>query len=77
MSFPPGSRLRLVVRIMPKDSWYWPLAIIDPRTGKGSIIDAGERLDMYNGAWLPDGRVFGFANVMLSSLWRFQPDVAR
>jgi hypothetical protein len=63
---------RLVVRVSLNHSWYAPVAILDPRTGKIEPIDAGVDLDMSNGGWTPDGRVIAFANPTFSSLWRFR-----
>jgi hypothetical protein len=63
---------RLVVRVSLNDSWYAPVAILDPRTGAVEPIKAGVDLDMSDGGWTQDDRVVAFANPTFSSMWRFR-----
>jgi len=64
---------RIAVRVVPKDSWFWPTAILDPRRGVLSPIPGVREIDMLSAAWTSDGRVVAFAVPFRSSLWRFQP----
>jgi Tol biopolymer transport system component len=62
---------RIAARMTRTDSWYWPLGILDPRTGRVEIVDAGPQLDVAGG-WAPDGRIVAAANSTLSTLWRYR-----
>lgn len=63
---------RLVVRVAPNDSWYWPVAILDPRTGRLERVPAGDEMDMFGSGWDGQGRLVIIANKTRSSLWRFR-----
>ncbi len=64
---------RIVVRLGPKDSWFYPAGILDPRAGTIEILPGGEDADMSSSGWGPDGRVVTAAMLFRSSLWRFSP----
>jgi len=64
---------RIIVRTAPRDSWFWPAAFLDPRTGQLEPVWPGIDADMYGG-WTPEGRVVAGALFTYSSLWRFTPN---
>ena len=64
---------RIVVRVVAADSWFWPAAILDPRSGALTEIPGARDRDMDRPAWSPDGRLVSLALPMRSSLWRFRP----
>lgn len=68
-----GKDGRLAVRLAPKDSWFWPAAILDPRTGKIETIPAGFDADMAYPAWDRQGRLVTSASTLSASLWRLRP----
>ena len=65
---------RIAVRVASKESWFWPAAILDPRTGELKVLDPpGFDADMASPGWDRDGRLVTTAIAMRSSLWRFRP----
>ena len=67
---------RIAVRIVPKDSWFWPAAVLDPRSGGLTQLPGVRDLDMPKPAWGADGRLVSLAQPERSSLWRFRPVTA-
>jgi len=63
---------RIALTVISPASWYWPMAILDPRTGKLEILPPGLAYDMYGG-WDSEGRIVYYAQGQESSLWRFRP----
>ena len=63
---------RIVVRAAPKDSWFYPAALLGLRTGLVERVWPEIEADMM-GTWMPDGRVVAIANHTYSNLWRFTP----
>jgi dipeptidyl aminopeptidase/acylaminoacyl peptidase len=64
---------RIAVQLAPKDSWFWPAAILDPRSGKITQLPVLREFDMPYPAWGPDGRLVSLALPFRSALWRFSP----
>jgi hypothetical protein len=64
---------RIVLQVAPRDSWYWPAAILDPRTGAMEMISDIDA-DMNVPGWDDQGRVVVSAMFLRSSLWRFRPE---
>jgi len=62
---------RIALTVISPASWYWPMAILDPRTGKLEILPPGLAYDMYGG-WDSQGRIVYYAQGQESSLWRFR-----
>jgi len=65
---------RVVVNVVSRASWFWPAAILDPKTGRLSIIPPGLAYDMVSAGWDAQGRVVTVALGLESSLWRFRPE---
>ena len=55
-----------------KDSWFWPAAVLDPRSGGLIQLPGVGDLDMPKAAWGADGRLVSLAQPTRSSLWRFR-----
>jgi hypothetical protein len=64
---------RIVVEVVSRASWFWPAAILDPVTGKLSIVPPGLGYDMILGGWDAEGRVVTTAMGLECALWRFRP----
>src|SRR5262249_14595849 len=64
---------RIAVQVGPHDSWYWPAAILDPKTGAMEFISEG-LADMNRPGWDDQGRVVVAAQFLRASLWRFRPE---
>jgi hypothetical protein len=64
---------RIAVRYAPKDNWFWPTAILDPRSGKLTELPGVRDLDMNHASWASDGRLVSVALPERSALWRFRP----
>ncbi|MEP7325186.1 MAG: protein kinase [Gemmatimonadota bacterium] len=63
---------RIVLTVISPASWFWPAAILDPRTGKLEVLPPVVGYDMYGG-WDPSGRVVYYAQGLESRLWRYRP----
>jgi hypothetical protein len=63
---------RIVLSVVPKNSWFWPLAILDPKTGKLEVLPPGDQYDM-GGGWTSDGHIVYLAHPVTSTLWRMRP----
>jgi hypothetical protein len=66
---------RIIVEVIPPASWFWPAAILDPKTGSVTVLPPGSTADM-RGGWSPDGRIVYFTQDIQSELWRFRPPAA-
>jgi eukaryotic-like serine/threonine-protein kinase len=65
---------RILVEVVSRASWFWPAAILDPKTGRLTIIPPGLAYDMTSAGWDAQGRVVTVALGLESSLWRFRPE---
>jgi len=65
---------RIVVQVVSRASWFWPAAILDPKTGRVAVIPPGLSYDMGNAGWDAQGRVVTVALGLEASLWRFRPE---
>jgi serine/threonine protein kinase len=63
---------RILVEAGSPGSWFWPPAILDPKTGSLTIVLPNEEYDGYAG-WSSDGRVVMTTQRLQSMLWRFRP----
>jgi hypothetical protein len=64
---------RIIHRIVSADSWFWPAAVIDPRTGTVEVVPPGFNIDMNTPGWTRDGKIVMQALFMRSILWQFKP----
>ena len=60
---------RMIVGIAPV-SWFYPVGILDPRTGELAKVWSDIEGDMWGG-WTDDGRVLAGSRESRSVLWRF------
>jgi Tol biopolymer transport system component/tRNA A-37 threonylcarbamoyl transferase component Bud32 len=67
---------RIVISVVPRASWFWPAAILDPKTGKLEVFPPGDQFDSYGG-WTTDGHIVSTAHPLVSTLWRFRPANAK
>jgi hypothetical protein len=78
MPFPlsPGALAadgRLIVALMPRDSWFNPIALLDTSTGRITRITSDDLSDHQSAAWAPDGSIVAIKVGLRSSIWRFRP----
>ena len=64
---------RIALRLTPKDNWFWPAAIFDPRSFRLTMIPGGDAADLQSPGWDSEGRLVMSSWLMRSSLWRFSP----
>ena len=64
---------RIAARVIPRNSFFWPMGVIDPNTGHVQIIRVGYDADM-GGGWAPDGKLILNAVALRASFWRFRPE---
>jgi hypothetical protein len=65
---------RIAVRVVSNDNWFWPAAILDPRSGALTQLPVSvQDLDMPAPAWTSDGRLVSLALPWKSAIWRFRP----
>jgi hypothetical protein len=69
MSNAVDARGRMIVGIAPV-SWFYPVGILDPRTGELAKVWPDIETDMWGG-WTDDGRVLAGSRESRSVLWRF------
>ena len=67
---------RIVISVAPRASWFWPAAILDPKTGKLEVFPPGDQFDSYGG-WTTDGHIVSTSHPLVSTLWRFRPITAK
>jgi len=65
---------RILVEVVSRASWFWPAAILDPKTGRLAVVPPGLAYDMLSAGWDAQGRVVTVAMGLESSLWRFRPE---
>jgi hypothetical protein len=68
---------RIVVRVTTKDTWYWPAAILEPRTGSVEFLPGHTTADMLTPGWDDLDRVVTIAKATRGTLWKFRPVPAR
>jgi hypothetical protein len=64
---------RLLVGILPRDSWFNPVAILDTATGRITRVPADELTDHTSAAWTPDGHIVTLQLGLRATLWKFTP----
>jgi hypothetical protein len=64
---------RLLVPLVPPDSWFNPPAVIDTATGRVTRIPSDHQSDYRSLGWTPDGQVMALKNGLRATLWRFRP----
>ena len=64
---------RIALRVTLKNSWFWPAAILDPKTGTFNLLAEASTTDMLAPGWDHEGRVVSIAAFTRAALWRFRP----
>jgi len=64
---------RIVVRAVSRDSWFWPPAILDQKTGTLTPVLKEWNADYTMSGWSDDGNIVGVVWTVHSRLWRFRP----
>jgi hypothetical protein len=64
---------KILVGVIPRDSWFFSLTILDPSTGKLTRVPLNYTGDLDFSAWGNDGRILAIGHPMRAQLWRFRP----
>ena len=64
---------KAVVGVVPLDSWFFRLAILDLTTGELKIIPINYAGDINVTGWASDDRILATATPMRAHIWRFRP----
>ena len=70
-----GKDGRILVALASPASWFGPVGLIEPKTGRVQVIRLGYDADM-NGGWSPDGKLVVVAKALRVGLWRFRREAA-
>ena len=68
-----GPDQRIVVQVSAVDSWFWGIAILDPRSGKLERVPLTFEGDLISPGWTSDGRIISIGLPLHAGLWRFRP----
>jgi len=63
----------IIVPLASPESWFWPLGVIDPNTGRTRVLDLGRKDSDMAGGWTSDGKILINAMGLRSTMWRFVP----
>jgi len=64
---------RLLVSLLPRDSWFNPIAILDTATGRMTRVPADDLSDHLTAGWTADGRIVTIQVGLRATLWKFSP----
>ncbi len=64
---------RIAVRVAPVDSWFWPLGIVDPASGRVTVPGGKATADHWMPGWTDNGQIVSTYNTALGRIWRFRP----
>jgi eukaryotic-like serine/threonine-protein kinase len=64
---------RIAVRVVSPASWFYPAAILDPRSGAIELTASGLAYDMWGSGWTDDGMLVSSAGPLQARLWRLKP----
>jgi Tol biopolymer transport system component len=64
---------RLLVALLPQDSWFDPVALLDTATGRVSRV-TDDLSDHQSSAWTPDGHIVTLQQGLRATLWKFTPE---
>ena len=68
-----GKDGRILATLASPASWFWPVGLIDPKTGRVQVIRLSYYADM-SGNWGSDGKLVIVAKALRVSVWRFRPE---
>jgi len=64
---------RLLISLLPRDSWFNPPAIVDTQTGHITRLPSDNLSDFQSVGWTPDGQVMALKFGLRATLWKFEP----
>jgi eukaryotic-like serine/threonine-protein kinase len=64
---------RILVRVVSRESWFWPPAILDQKTGSLTPVLKDWNTDYTLSGWSHTGDIVGVTWTARSRLWRFRP----
>jgi hypothetical protein len=70
-----GKDGRILAQQAPPSSWFWPLGLIDPRSGQAPLLQVGYDADM-TGGWASDGTLVIVSQALHATLLRSRPEAS-
>lgn len=64
---------RILTTVASNDSWWFGVAVLDPRSGKVKRVPLNYPADLNYPGWTTDGRIVSAAQTLRAALWRFRP----
>ncbi len=64
---------KLVIGVVPRDSWFFRAAVLDLASGKFTSIPLDFAGDVFMFGWTNDGHVLAYGEQMHSHIWRLRP----
>ena len=64
---------RILTTVASNDSWWFGVAVLDPRSGRVERVPLNYPADLDYPGWTPDGRIVSAAYTLRAALWRFRP----
>jgi hypothetical protein len=68
-----GKDGRILASVLSPASWFSPVGLIDPKTGRVQVIRFNYDADM-SGGWGLDDKLVIVAKPLRVSVWRFRPE---
>ena len=64
---------KMLVGVVPKDSWFFRLGILNLSTGLVTRIPLNYQADIFMSTWTSDERILSVASTIRAHIWRFKP----
>jgi hypothetical protein len=64
---------RILTTVASNDSWWFGVAVLDPRSGGVERVPLSYPADLDYPGWTPDGRIVSAAHALRAALWCFRP----
>jgi hypothetical protein len=64
---------KILAGVIPRDSWFYSLTILDPATGRLTRVPLNYTGDIDLSGWGGDGQILAVGHPMGAQLWRFRP----
>ena len=72
-----GSAIRqdgkILLGMQSMDSWFYTLAVLDPGSGRVTMVPLNYTGDLLLSGWTNDGRILAFGEPIRARIWRFRP----
>ena len=68
------ARGRLLISILPGDSWFNPIGILDTATGRITRVPGDILSDHHSAVWAPGGKIVSTRTGLRATMWKFTPE---